>query len=619
MQTNAAGIRLFSQNGVQNQALGLGMIAVSLLVVAVITLQVLDWQRSSATAMIRAQGLSLARLLSEVPPAQLTRQGTRNTLNILYQSQAETGLAYAMLANPEGQSLSSVTAPAVVTPEIPVPPVPSAWTGEREVTLNDGREVIEFYSPVLVGSDFYGSARVAFFKPGIEQGLLQLPFLASTALPVILLMSLFYFLMRRQLKPLEHTQQALVAQLEKEELESMTFDEEGKTNPFVSNFNEYSRRASEQISSLRSENHQMLASSKVLQYRINRIETMLEALPDAVMVFDDAQSVLYANRKCATLLSTEAETILNEPMPAWCRNDDLFRFLSRCANASSRVVPTQRINLQQGETERHLSLEAYPLMGANDDQNKGNLVLLRDCEREIRAEASREEFISHVAHELKTPLNTLTMYSEAMLGPDGEDAAFRAEGMNVIFDEAERMASLINNLLNITKMEQGSLSIDRKRVKFDEFVTDAYEAIRKSARDSGLTFNLSVPDDVVAVAIDKDLMRIALNNLLTNAVKYNRHGGQVDVTLEEQNDSVVVTVADTGIGINEKDQRHVFDKFYRADSGEVRERSGHGLGLALAYEIVQLHNGRISVASELNVGTQFRIELLKESELLKQA
>lgn len=619
MYANSAQQQQISSSTRKNHAMGLGMIVVTLLVVAVITLQVLDKQRLSATAMIRAQGLSLARVLSEVPPEQLTREGTRNTLNILYESQAGTGLAYAALVDDKGLALSSVSAPAVIAPAMPIPDVPSAWTGERTQVLNDGREVLEFYSPVLVGADFYGWARVAFFKPGLEQGLRQLPFLASTALPVILLMGLFYFLMRKQLRPLELSQRVLSEQLKQGKVQPIDLDDGGRMGAFASHFQDYCQLASGQISGLQSDNHKMLASSKVLQYRINRIETMLETLPDAVLVFDDSQSILYANKKCALLLGADKEAILNDPMASWCGSDELFKFLSRCASTSNRTVPTQRLSLPKGDTQRQLSLEAYPLFSATDEKAQGNLVLLRDCEQEIRAEASREEFISHVAHELKTPLNTLTMYSEAMMGPDGADEAFRTEAMNVIFDESERMASLINNLLNITKMEQGSLSIDRKRVKFDEFVTDAYEAIRKSARDTELSFNLSVPDDVVAVAIDKDLMRIALNNLLTNAVKYNRPDGQVDVTLEEMDDSVVVTVADTGIGISERDQRHVFDKFYRADSGEVRERSGHGLGLALAYEIVQLHNGRISVASDLNVGTQFRIELLKESELLRQA
>ena len=114
-------------------------------------------------------------------------------------------------------------------------------------------------------------------------------------------------------------------------------------------------------------------------------------------------------------------------------------------------------------------------------------------------------------------------------------------------------------------------------------------------------------------------MRIAVNNLLTNAVKYNRPGGTVSLEVEDLDEAIRITVNDTGIGISPDDMEHVFDKFYRSESEEVRERTGHGLGLSLAYDIVQLHNGRLSASSVINEGTQFTIELFKETELLRNA
>ena len=317
-------------------------------------------------------------------------------------------------------------------------------------------------------------------------------------------------------------------------------------------------------------------------------------------------------------IDVEKDVVLNQPVASWSPNDEVFRYLARCSDPSNKVLPELRTEIGE-QSIKTVRLTAFPLM-SEDGQGKsrGNLVLIQDASKDVAAESSREEFVAHISHELKTPLNTLMMYAESLLGEDGKDDHFRAEGLNVIYDESERMAGLISNLLSITKIEMGSLNVDRQRVKFNEFIEDTFQAIEKGAEDNGLNFHLQLPDDTVAVAIDKALMSIAVNNLLTNAVIYNKPGGTISLEVEELDESVRLTVRDTGIGISEADLEHVFDKFYRSDSDEVRARTGHGLGLSLAYDIVQLHNGRLSASSEKGVGTQFTIDLLKESELLRK-
>ncbi|MGI9288706.1 MAG: sensor histidine kinase, partial [Pseudomonadales bacterium] len=242
-----------------------------------------------------------------------------------------------------------------------------------------------------------------------------------------------------------------------------------------------------------------------------------------------------------------------------------------------------------------------------------------DTSKEAAAEASRDEFIAHISHELKTPLHTMGMYIEELQGSAANDEAFRVEGLNVLQDETERMADLINNILSITKIENGSLAIDRQRVKLADLLNDALANVKRSEKAKGITFVADVPKEVGAVAIDKNLMRVAINNLLTNAIKYNRPGGSVSLELEELQESVRIAVKDSGIGIAEEDKPNIFDKFYRSEDDSVRERTGHGLGLALVRDIVNLHNGKISVNSELDKGTEFIIEFYKESDQLRKA
>jgi signal transduction histidine kinase len=206
-----------------------------------------------------------------------------------------------------------------------------------------------------------------------------------------------------------------------------------------------------------------------------------------------------------------------------------------------------------------------------------------------------------------------------MQGEDGKDPAFRIEAANVIHDEVERVALLINNILSITKIESGTIAIERKRVRLRELLEDTFNACARSGHGKRLGFKLDLPRDISPVALDKELIRIAINNLLTNAIKYSNDDGLVRLAAEEIEQTVRITVQDTGIGIAAEEQEHIFDKFYRSQGPAMEGRSGHGLGLALVREIVHLHHGTLTVRSTPGAGSEFVIEFNKESGLLKEA
>ena len=249
----------------------------------------------------------------------------------------------------------------------------------------------------------------------------------------------------------------------------------------------------------------------------------------------------------------------------------------------------------------------------------GNLVVFRDITAEVLARRSSGEFVAHVAHELKSPLNVIAMYTESLQGKDGQSEEFRIEAANVVHDEVERLSMLINNILSITKIEMGSINIKRHRVKLRDLLEDTFNAVSRGGRGDDLKFTIDLPREMSPVAVDKELMRIAINNLLTNAIKYNRAGGTVSLVAEETGGKVRICIRDTGVGIAREDQERIFQKFFRSEREEIRAKAGHGLGLSLAREIVQLHHGTLSVSSTPGEGSEFAIEFDKETELLKQA
>jgi signal transduction histidine kinase len=195
----------------------------------------------------------------------------------------------------------------------------------------------------------------------------------------------------------------------------------------------------------------------------------------------------------------------------------------------------------------------------------------------------------------------------------------RVAAVNVIHDEVERMAALINNLLNISKLETGTLPMTRQRVKLAELLRDSADKMAKNADTKGVQLELRIPPDLESLALDKELFRIAIDNLLSNAVKYSDPGGKVTVAATHLNDDEMrITVSDEGIGMSAEDCRKVFDKYYRSGDPLAESRSGHGLGLYVARQIVELHHGKLSVASELGKGTQFAIEFSVQAAKLRE-
>jgi signal transduction histidine kinase len=152
-----------------------------------------------------------------------------------------------------------------------------------------------------------------------------------------------------------------------------------------------------------------------------------------------------------------------------------------------------------------------------------------------------------------------------------------------------------------------------------EFLEDAFKNITQARRDKDLEYDLDIPREMSMVYIDKDLFRIAINNLLTNAIKYSKPGGKVSLNASETEDSIEIVVSDEGYGIAESDIKQIFNKFFRSTDDNIRKQTGHGLGLSLARQIVQMHHGDLSCISEPGNGSQFVIRMEKISNQIMDA
>lgn len=605
------------------ERLGLIMIFASLGAIAAIIGFLFSYQQDSREAQIRSQGVSLARMLSSIPMGELTPSGSQGgVLEVLRRSQTSPDFAYAVVADTQGDPLAQVGAAGVIVPDIAPPSEPSAWLGERSVVEpGSGRDILEFHAPLFEHTELAGHIRLGYFRPHFGLSFEQLPFFATLALPIFLLTPLFYLLIKREIRPLQTMNNEIAGLIESGDFHTVQIHASGEFGEFMRRFNAFIESIQNRIQALQAEQTSLLTSTKVLSYKRARIEAVLQALPEAVVVLDESASVSYANAKLATLLGVAIDQVVGRGPRDWCEDSELLAFLTRYeGGAAAGFAPESMVFSPKSGSDLSIEVRVYPLFSPKDpSQLLGTLIVFRDVTEEALARRSRGEFVAQVAHELKTPLNVLALYSESLLGEDGQSEELRIEAINVIHDEVERLATLINNLLSITKIEMGGLHLDRQRVRLHDLLSDAFHNISQNGRDRGLQFHLELPKELSAVYVDKDLMRIAINNLLTNAIKYNRPGGTVTLGAGETEESIRISVRDTGIGIAPEERERIFEKFFRSNDEQVREQTGHGLGLPLVRQIAQLHHAELHLDSVPGEGSEFVIEIQKESQALKQA
>jgi len=605
-----------------NDRLGLAMIVASLVAIT-LTVATLLWnQKESQEKQIRTQGVSLTRMLSGLPYEQLVpSQGQQDLLTTIFQSQHDPSFAYAAIVDGENRPIAVASAPGSTVPLMDFPDDPVGWLSDRVVVASNGDSIIEFYSPLHAGENQEAYLRLGYRQPVIGIRLEQVPFLATLGLIIFLLTPLFYLLVRKEVRPLSEANDKITTIIESDEFQSVDIQVPGELSGFLDRFTAFVDSARERIDVLENDQTKLLTSKNLITYSKSRIENVLEAIPESVLILDHSGNVSFANRHLTTLLGVSHEDVINRSPADWCLNQELLEFISRYSKQSSasRLSETTRLNVGNVK-HKNLVIKAYPIFSTTESSDiNGTLIVIRDITKESTSQRQQGEFVAHVAHELKTPLNTLMLYTEALLDNDEDDPETRIEAANIMRDEVERLAGLIDNLLSITRIEMGEISIERQRLRLHEFLEDAFEVASRSETTGNLKFELDLSSTLTSIMADKDLLRIAINNLLTNAIKYSRPGGVVSLSSEETDQSVRIIVSDEGIGISSEEQELIFERFYRSEDAEARKSTGHGLGLPLARDIVQLHNGTLTVSSEPNKGSEFVIQIWKETGMLKQA
>jgi signal transduction histidine kinase len=264
-----------------------------------------------------------------------------------------------------------------------------------------------------------------------------------------------------------------------------------------------------------------------------------------------------------------------------------------------RTVVTELTRGENGQ-RRIARVARHPICEIGGGNTENHVWTIRDITQQKLAEEMRDQFVDTATHELRTPLANIKAYAETLALADVIDVEQQKQFLNTINSEATRLARFVDDLLSVSSMELGSLSLNKQVTDLRRMLNEVLAKIRPQIEEKRLSFEISLPEKMPEPELDKDKIATVLINLLGNAVKYTPAEGRVIFRVNITDAQIEISVEDNGLGIAPDDLEKVFEKFYRSDDPRVQEQTGTGLGLALAQEVVRLHGGRITVESTIN-------------------
>lgn len=349
--------------------------------------------------------------------------------------------------------------------------------------------------------------------------------------------------------------------------------------------------------------------AQLLKRQKHNTEAIIYSINDAVIVTDINDRLLLANAQAGEILGFDANNSVLKLLEELVSDSDIVNLIKKSRQGKIRDV-RHELEFQTKEGSRIYECIISCIFDENA-QICGAVSVLHDITREREISQMKNEFVSHVSHELKTPLASITAYAEMLVDGEASDEKTRKEFYSIIQTQAQRLNRLIEDILNISRIESGLVKLNKEPISAMLLVRDAVQMIKSYAAEKQIEVEEKTAIVFDQVMGDKDMISQVIINLLSNAVKYTPEKGRitVDGEVDESEQVVRIKVTDTGVGIPAEELEHLFNKFYRVKANN-KYAKGTGLGLNLVKQIIEkLHDGRVFVTSSVGKGSCFGFEL----------
>ena len=334
-----------------------------------------------------------------------------------------------------------------------------------------------------------------------------------------------------------------------------------------------------------------------------RLNSVLNNMDVGVVVLDQDKKVIFSNNSAKDLLAVTAEDFRDRSILEIVRNPEIDEAISAC-NAGTHDVETEFETIRG--PKRILQVRVSQMPRKSKAQT---MLILVDVSNLRQLENMRRDFVANVSHELKTPLASIKAYSETLRRGAIDDEKNRMTFIHTIEDQANRLHQLIIDLIHLARIEQGKTAFVITDVELTSIVIERFEAFRDAADTANISLEFKSPEDEIWIRADEEGVQTIFDNLLSNAIRYTPADGNITVVCHKVENSAVLEVIDTGIGIAPDQQERVFERFYRVDKARSREKGGTGLGLSIVKHLTQSMGGSISLNSSVGIGSKFAVSL----------
>ncbi len=334
----------------------------------------------------------------------------------------------------------------------------------------------------------------------------------------------------------------------------------------------------------------------------NERETILTSMVEGVILLDGALRIRTLNAAAARMFQNSTNDSIGRTLLDFGRNTALVDFAERVRGT---VLPLEQSITLYRATLLHVQVHGISLSGPGKTEV---LLVLNDITRLKQLELVRKDFVSNVSHELKTPVTSIKGFVETLLDNEETDPETRNRFLSIILKHADRIHSIIEDLLSLARLEQNESPIETRENDVKTIIQASTE-LCSSAANAGNIWLSEEYSDYTRARVNESLLQQAVTNLIDNAVKYSPKGSHVEIRVEATPEELVISVIDNGAGIPAKDIPRIFERFYRVDRARSRDIGGTGLGLAIVKHIAIAHGGEVTVDSELGRGSTFTIRI----------
>ncbi|WP_244054561.1 sensor histidine kinase [Ligilactobacillus pabuli] len=329
---------------------------------------------------------------------------------------------------------------------------------------------------------------------------------------------------------------------------------------------------------------------------------LLEYVPIGVMVIDQDREIYLSNHYLSDIMERELE-LQHELYYTTLAEFDLVKLVEETFRTKQDQQAEVRLSLASGLKIVAVNVVHIPV----STHHFFVMLLVNDITEQKQIERMQLDFVSNVSHELKTPVTSIVGFSETLKNGALDEPETAAKFVEIIYQQSQKLTELINDILSLSRLDSG-LVVEHQTIHLAQVVDQALQPYSQLIAQRQLTVKNQVSADFLVVT-DVKKLRYILSNLLQNGIRYNQVGGQLRIKAHKKADKWELTVSDTGIGLTSEQQGRIFERFYRADTSRSKEVDGTGLGLAIVKEYVEFLGGKITVTSQLQVGTTFTVSL----------